>query len=104
MVSHEPPFKAEVVGSLLRPAGIHAARERRAPADGLRRIETECVRDAVALQKSVGLAVCTDGEFHRRHWFLDFIERIDGVTVSGSMAARFHNAGARWTGRRLASR
>jgi 5-methyltetrahydropteroyltriglutamate--homocysteine methyltransferase len=86
------PFKAEVVGSLLRPAAIHEARAKQLPPEELRAIETRGVRDAVAMQKSVGLEVCTDGEFHRRHWFLDFIERIDGVKISGTMAAKFHNA------------
>jgi 5-methyltetrahydropteroyltriglutamate--homocysteine methyltransferase len=90
------PFKADVVGSLLRPPEIHEARARlregRIGPEELRRIESSCVREAVSLQKSVGLQMCTDGEFHRRHWFIDFIERIDGVEISGSLAARFHNA------------
>ena len=91
----QPPFRAEHVGSLLRPAAIHEARARwqggTLDAGGLRAIENAAVREAVAMQKAVGLALCTDGEFHRRHWFLDFIERIDGVTISGTMAGRFQN-------------
>jgi 5-methyltetrahydropteroyltriglutamate--homocysteine methyltransferase len=43
------------------------------------------------MQREVGLAVCTDGEFHRRHWFLDFLERIDGVEVHGGLPTKFHN-------------
>src|SRR5215469_5087784 len=90
-----PPFKADVVGSLLRPKAIFDARDQRANGelsyDGLRKIESAAVADAVALQKSVGLKVCTDGEFHRRHWFLDFLEKIDGVEVQGGLAVRFHN-------------
>jgi len=43
------------------------------------------------MQRAVGLAVCTDGEFHRRHWFLDFLERIDGVEVHGGLPTKFHN-------------
>ncbi len=88
------PFKAEVIGSLLRPAAIHAAREKqqsgKLSAAEMRRIEDECVAEAVALQRDVGLAVCTDGEFHRRHWFLDFLERIDGVEVHGGLPIKFH--------------
>ena len=90
-----PPFKAEVVGSLLRPAAIHDARRGREQgtisADDLWAIETKAVEDAVTLQRDVGLNVCTDGEFHRRHWFMDFIERIDGVGFEGGLPIRFHN-------------
>jgi 5-methyltetrahydropteroyltriglutamate--homocysteine methyltransferase len=95
MPHKEPPFKADVVGSLLRPAAIHEARARRErgeiSVDDLRRIETSCVEEAVAMQEEVGLRVCTDGEFHRRHWFLDFLERIDGVEVHGGLPMKFHN-------------
>jgi 5-methyltetrahydropteroyltriglutamate--homocysteine methyltransferase len=91
----KPPFKADVVGSLLRPAPIHDARQRREQgrisAQELWDIEAQQVREAVALQKAVGLRVCTDGEFHRRHWFLDFLERIDGVEVHGGLPTKFHN-------------
>jgi len=90
-----PPFKADVVGSLLRPDVIHEAREKLArgeiSADQLWDLQTRCIEDAVALQRDVGLNVCTDGEFHRRHWFLDFIEKIDGVAIVGGLPARFHN-------------
>ncbi len=90
-----PPFKAEVVGSLLRPAEIHRARnelrEGRIDAARLWEIEAQAVEGAVAMQKAAGLKVCTDGEFHRRHWFMDFIERIDGVAFEGGLPARFQN-------------
>jgi 5-methyltetrahydropteroyltriglutamate--homocysteine methyltransferase len=94
-VAAKPPFKADVVGSLLRPREIFEAREKRekgaiGPAE-LRAVEDRCVRDAVALQKDVGLRVATDGEYHRRHWFMDFIERIDGVAFKGGLPAKFHN-------------
>ncbi len=86
-------FRAEVVGSLLRPQAIHDARKRLAngeiDAKALFDIEALAVEDAVALQKAAGLKVCTDGEFHRRHWFMDFIERIDGVGFEGGLPARF---------------
>jgi methionine synthase II (cobalamin-independent) len=90
-----PPFKADVVGSLLRPKAIFDARAGResgaVSAEALRRIESAAVEEAVELQKSAGLKVCTDGEFHRRHWFLDFLEKIDGVEVQGGLAVKFHN-------------
>jgi 5-methyltetrahydropteroyltriglutamate--homocysteine methyltransferase len=91
MASTKPPFKADVVGSLLRPQAIHEARAKNAPAPSRWEIETGAIRDAVALQKAAGLKVCTDGEFHRRHWFLDFLEKIEGVVVKGGMATKFHN-------------
>jgi len=95
MSRSKPPFKADVVGSLLRPQAVHAARAQRErgeiAADALWEIETRAVDEAVAMQKGVGLKVCTDGEFHRRHWFLDFLEKIDGVEVHGGLPTKFHN-------------
>ncbi len=92
-----PPFKADVVGSMLRPEAIFAAREKRErgeiDAAALRKVESAAIEEAVALQKAAGLKVCTDGEFHRRHWFLDFLEKIDGVEVKGGLAVKFHNEG-----------
>jgi 5-methyltetrahydropteroyltriglutamate--homocysteine methyltransferase len=94
-MTHKPPFKAEVVGSLLRPTAIHAAREKQQSgtlsAAELRKIEDQGVAEAVNMQREVELAVCTDGEFRRRHWFLDFLERIDGVEVHGGLPTKFHN-------------
>ena len=95
MKARKPPFKADVVGSLLRPQAIHDARAQRergeVSADALWEIEARCVADAVAMQKEAGLAVCTDGELHRRHWFLDFLEKIDGIEVHGGLPIKFHN-------------
>ena len=91
----KPPFKADVVGSLLRPPAIHEARAKRdageLSAAALRDIESREVEQAVAMQKAAGLKVCTDGEFHRRHWFLDFLEKIEGVEVHGGLPTKFHN-------------
>jgi 5-methyltetrahydropteroyltriglutamate--homocysteine methyltransferase len=95
MGKSKPPFKADVVGSLLRPQAIHDARTEQEKgaisAEALFEIESKCVADAVAMQKETGLAVCTDGEFHRRHWFLDFLEKIDGIEVHGGLPVKFHN-------------
>ncbi len=99
MSANRPAFRADVVGSLLRPQSIHDARAKRdaggLTTEALRAIETTAIRDTVALQKAAGLKVCTDGEFHRRHWFLDFIERIDGVAIKGSLPQKFHNTGGK---------
>jgi 5-methyltetrahydropteroyltriglutamate--homocysteine methyltransferase len=90
-----PPFRADVVGSLLRPEAIFDARARRERGeitlDAQRAVEDACIRDAAAMQAEVGLKVATDGEFRRRHWFLDFLERIDGIEVKGGLAQKFHN-------------
>ncbi len=87
------PFKADVVGSLLRPQSILDARAQfnagKIPRGTLWDIETAAVADAVALQKSCGLKVCTDGEYHRRHWFMDFVERIEGVAFEGGLKIAF---------------
>jgi 5-methyltetrahydropteroyltriglutamate--homocysteine methyltransferase len=58
----------------------------------LKQIESEEIAGAVALQKEVGLKCCTDGDFRRRHWFMDFIERIDGLRFGAPMAVRFQSA------------
>ena len=78
-----PPFRADQVGSLLRPAEIKEARARleRGEIDGgeLRAVEDRCIRNAVARQESLGLEVVTDGEYRRGWWNHDFLGRIDGV-------------------------
>ena len=89
------PYRADVVGSLLRPQTILQARidreQGKISPQELRTIEAKEITGAVELQRSVGLKVCTDGDFHRRHWFIDFVERIDGVAFAGGLPARFHN-------------
>jgi 5-methyltetrahydropteroyltriglutamate--homocysteine methyltransferase len=79
----KPPFRADHVGSLLRPPELLAAREDHAAgridADRLRAIEDEAIRDVVAMQKEVGLQSATDGEFRRTSWHMDFIYQLGGV-------------------------
>jgi 5-methyltetrahydropteroyltriglutamate--homocysteine methyltransferase len=89
-----PPFRADQVGSLLRPERLMAARAK--AADGgmgtaeLRVIEDDCIAEAVKLQEEAGLQGITDGEYRRLWWHLDFLEQIDGVRVTeGSFVARF---------------
>jgi 5-methyltetrahydropteroyltriglutamate--homocysteine methyltransferase len=78
-----PPFRADHVGSLLRPARLHAARTEaqkgRISPDELRTIEDECIREAVALQESAGLSAVTDGEFRRGHYLVDFLTAFSGI-------------------------
>ncbi len=78
-----PPFRADHVGSLLRPQSLLKAREERArdaiSAPELRRIEDEAVREVVRRQEEIGLQAVTDGEFRRVDWFMDFKYAIGGI-------------------------
>ena len=79
-----PPFRADHVGSLLRPTGVLAARDDfaagRITAQQLRAAEDAAIADVVAMQRSVGLQTATDGEFRRASWHMDFIYQIGGVS------------------------
>jgi len=91
-----PPFRADHVGSLLRPAELLRAREQFAAgaisAGELRAVEDEAVRGAVALQQDVGLQSVTDGEFRRASWHMDFIYQIGGIgQVPGHLVSKFRN-------------
>lgn len=92
-----PPFRADHVGSLLRPPGLIEARERHAmgdiTAEELRAVEDEAIREVVALQEEIGLQGITDGEFRRTSWSSDFLSRIEGVTVTeGRFVSSFQRA------------
>ena len=91
-----PPFRADHVGSLLRPPKLLGAREDfaagRIPADELRMIEDAAIADVVRMQEDVGLQSATDGEFRRASWHMDFIYRIGGITrTTGDLPIRFQN-------------
>jgi methionine synthase II (cobalamin-independent) len=79
-----PPFRADHVGSLLRPSRLMQARadhaEGRIDAEELRGIEDDAIREAVALQRDAGLQSATDGEFRRASWHMDFIYQLGGVS------------------------
>ena len=90
----KPPFRADHVGSLLRPKRLHEARANHAKGgigdEALRAIEDECIREVVKLQEDVGLQGITDGEFRRAYWHLDFLEQIEGVKVTqGNFVSHF---------------
>jgi hypothetical protein len=92
-----PPFRADHVGSLLRPPELLRAREDfaadRIDAAELRGVEDDAIRDVVRGQEDVGLRSATDGEFRRASWHMDFIYRLGGVTrASDTMKVRFRNA------------
>src|SRR5262249_10497096 len=81
-----PPFRADHVGSLLRPAELHEARARRARGESDRATlggaEDRAIRGAVALQEAVGLQSIPDGEFRRDWWHIDSLRGFDGVETS----------------------
>ncbi len=83
MTRSVPPFRADHVGSLLRPPVLKEARERRAggeiSGDALREIEDAAIRKAIASQAAIGLRSATDGEYRRAMWHFDFLEALDGV-------------------------
>jgi 5-methyltetrahydropteroyltriglutamate--homocysteine methyltransferase len=83
-----PPFRADQVGSLLRPKELLLARKQREQGEitpqQLRSLEDRCIREVVKLQEDVGLQGITDGEFRRAIFHVDFLKRISGVTVSAS--------------------
>ncbi len=92
-----PPFRADHVGSLLRPPHLLEARGRFAngelDADGLRAVEDEAVDEVVRLQADVGLHTATDGEFRRASWHMDFIHSIGGIEkVEENITVHFRNA------------
>ncbi|TDV53799.1 5-methyltetrahydropteroyltriglutamate--homocysteine S-methyltransferase [Actinophytocola oryzae] len=92
-----PPFRADHVGSLLRPAALLTAREDhthgRISAEELRTAEDEAIRQVVAMQAEVGLNSATDGEFRRTSWHMDFIYRLGGISSApdDAIKVRFEN-------------
>jgi 5-methyltetrahydropteroyltriglutamate--homocysteine methyltransferase len=93
-----PPFRADHVGSLLRPPELHQARADfkagRIDADALKAVEDRAILDVIALQRSAGMRTITDGEFRRTSWHMDFIYALDGVNqVDGeSLHVQFKDA------------
>ena len=77
-----PPFRADHVGSFLRPERLKEAREKFAAgglaAQDLHAIEDECIREVVRAEENVGLKGITDGEFRRTYFHVDFLERLEG--------------------------
>src|SRR4051812_950348 len=93
-----PPFRADHVGSLLRPPEVHQAREDHAAGriddDEKRAIEDAAIEDVIKLQQDVGLKDATDGEFRRASWHMDFIYQLGGISkvFDGNLKVKFHNA------------
>ena len=91
-----PPFRADVVGSFLRPPALLAAREQykkgELTAAALRTLEDNAIRDVVKLQEEVGLQAVTDGEFRRELWHMDFLCKFTNAEMyEAGMKVKFHS-------------
>jgi 5-methyltetrahydropteroyltriglutamate--homocysteine methyltransferase len=92
-----PPFRADHVGSLLRPTELREARAARAAgtldAAALRDVEDRCIAGAIARQEQLGLRAATDGEYRRGYWHFDFLAGLDGVEMyEPEQKVQFHGA------------
>jgi 5-methyltetrahydropteroyltriglutamate--homocysteine methyltransferase len=96
-----PPFRADHVGSLLRPAEVLRARERRDAGEispeELRAVEDAAIAEVVRMQEEVGLQAATDGELRRQSWHMDFIFQLGGMSKlqPSGQAVEFHTADGR---------
>jgi 5-methyltetrahydropteroyltriglutamate--homocysteine methyltransferase len=85
MPGSKPPFRADHVGSLLRPVPLREARAARAAGtlspEALRAIEDQHIREVIAAQKAIGLKAVTDGEYRRAFWHFDFLAGLGGVEM-----------------------
>jgi 5-methyltetrahydropteroyltriglutamate--homocysteine methyltransferase len=90
MAMDKPFFRADQVGSLLRPAALLTAREQHAQgrldAAGLRRVEDAAIQQVVRLQEECGFEVVVDGEFRRENWWIDFVRGLEGVAIQDGVA------------------
>ena len=90
-----PPFRADHVGSFLRPPELLAARERFRLGEidraALRAVEDQAIRGVVKMQEDAGLLGITDGEFRRTFFHVDFLEQLAGVATKGAVTVKFHN-------------
>jgi 5-methyltetrahydropteroyltriglutamate--homocysteine methyltransferase len=96
MLNGKPPFRADHVGSLLRPPQLLRARDRckngEISASELRTIEDASILRAVRMQEEAGLQGITDGEFRRGSWHMDFLYQLGGATkVQDNLKVQFHN-------------
>jgi 5-methyltetrahydropteroyltriglutamate--homocysteine methyltransferase len=95
---HPPPFRADQVGSLLRPPELKKARQDfkngKITAQNLKAVEDREIRRAIALQEAAGLEGVTDGEFRRAFWHVDFLTGFEGIVATqGQYALKFHGEG-----------
>ena len=95
----KPPFRADHVGSFLRPSYLLEARSRHRAGEidraALREVEDEAIRGVVAFQEQLGLKSITDGEFRRTHFHSDFLLQLDGIETKGGTEVKFHQHGGK---------
>jgi 5-methyltetrahydropteroyltriglutamate--homocysteine methyltransferase len=82
----KPPYRADIVGSFLRPEAVKAARKAHyddgtLSAEGLREVEDKAIADVIRMQEEAGLKAVTDGEFRRAWWHFDFMGMLDGLDI-----------------------
>ena len=99
----KPFFRADHVGSLLRPQKLLEARASwkggKLTFEALQNIEDEAIREVVKLQENVGLKAITDGEFRRENWWVDFIRQIEGIVISEpDVSSEFKTDGGKGSG------
>ena len=99
----KPFFRADHVGSLLRPQKLLEARASwkggKLTFEALQNIEDEAIREVVKLQENVGLKAITDGEFRRENWWIDFISQIEGIVISEpDVSSEFKTDGGKGSG------
>jgi 5-methyltetrahydropteroyltriglutamate--homocysteine methyltransferase len=91
-----PPFRADHVGSFLRPKFLLDAREEfkqgKIARAQLREVEDRAIRDVIKFQEDLGLHGITDGEYRRTYFHIDFLEQLDGVSTEGGITVHFHKA------------
>ncbi|MSQ71457.1 MAG: 5-methyltetrahydropteroyltriglutamate--homocysteine S-methyltransferase [Betaproteobacteria bacterium] len=89
----KPPFRADHVGSLLRPEALREARTQAKAGtlstDELKAVEERCIREVIAKQEAIGLQAITDGELRRDYWHLDFVGQMDGVELKRAVGLTF---------------
>ena len=94
-VRSRPPFRADHVGSFLRPKALLDAREARRTGSiddaALRTVEDAAIRDIVRFQEDLGLSGITDGEFRRTYFHIDFLTQLEGVATKGGIQVKFHS-------------
>ena len=99
----KPFFRADHVGSLLRPQKLLEARASwkggKLTFEALQDIEDEAIQEVVKLQENVGLKAITDGEFRRENWWIDFISQIEGIVISEpDVSSEFKTDGGKGSG------
>ena len=97
MERSKPPFRADHVGSLIRPDALINAREQAEKNEistaELGRIQQAAIRDVVRMQEELGLKLATDGEYNRHSWHRDFMLKFSNVRMMPSkLTVRFHSA------------